>query len=153
MSSNGQVRATWGYAVQGTPPPLLAVALHSLRRNGDVPEPLADCEGEVCRWVRRLAECLKRGECCGAVIFCDDAGLASCVANKVPGIRAVAVAGIPQARQALANLGANLLAVEQNGRTFYEFKQILRLCCEQPTACCPDGVARVLQELDGHAHR
>jgi hypothetical protein len=132
---------------------MLAVALRSLQRDGTPPVSFAPCQGEPCRWVRGIAECLARGECCGAVLFCGDAGLACCVANKVPGIRAAAVVTVPQARQALTKLGANLLAVEQDGRTFFEFKQILRLCCAQSVACCPPGVACVLEELDGHAHR
>jgi hypothetical protein len=132
---------------------MLLVALQSLRRDGIEPAPLAVCQGEPCRWVRQIAECLLQGECCGAVLFCYDAGLASCVANKVPGVRAASVASIPQAEQALTRLGANLLSVEQVGRTFYEFKQILRLCCTRPAVCCPPGIACILQELDGHAHR
>lgn len=153
MSTNGAVRKPWGFAVDGPPAPLLAVALHTVRRNGVRPEPLADGDGDTCRWVRRLAECLARGECAGAVVFCQDACLACCVANKVPGIRAAAVASIPQARLALTRLGANLVAVEQAGRTYYEFKEILRLCCAQHDVCCPPGLACVLEELDGHAHR
>lgn len=132
---------------------MLGVALNSLRREVAEPRPMAECNGEPCRWVRQIAQCLASGECHGAVLFCDDAGLACCVANKVPGIRAVAVHTIPQARQALANLGANLLVMEQDGRTFFEFKQVLRLCCTQSAGGCPPGVACVLQELDGHAHR
>jgi hypothetical protein len=153
MNGNGRAQAGWGLATQGAAHPMLLVALQSLRREGIEPASLAACKGEPCRWMRRIAECLVRGECGGAIVFCDDVGLACCVANKVPGVRAAAVASIPQARQALDRLGANFLTVEQAGRTFYEFKQILRLCCSQPAVCCPPGIACVLQELDGHAHR
>jgi hypothetical protein len=152
MDGNGRQPAGWGYAVEGNPSTMLEVALRSLRRQGAEPRALPSCNGEACVWVRDLAECLTRGECRGAVLFCDDAGLACCVANKVPGVRAVAVAGIGPALRALHVLGANLLVVEMAGRTYYECRELLRLCREHPLVC-PPGIACVLQELDGHAHR
>jgi hypothetical protein len=88
-----------------------------------------------------------------AVLFCDDAGLACCVANKVPGVRAAAVWTVARANRALHQLGANLLIAETAGLTFYECRELLRLCCDCTPAPCPPGVACVLEELDGHAHR
>ena len=89
------------------------------------------CGRAACRWAQAVAECVARGECCGGVVFCDDPGLVCCVANKVPGLRAVAVATVGQAARATLTLGANLLAVEMPGRTFFEMRQILRtLCCD-----------------------
>jgi ribose 5-phosphate isomerase RpiB len=85
------------------------------------------------------------------VLFCRDACLACCVANKVPGVRAAAVWTVGQATRALDQLGANLLAVEMADRTYFECKELLRLCCAG--SACPPGVACILQELDGHAHR
>ena len=58
---------------------------------------------------------------------------------------------VTQAARALEQLGANLLVVEMAGRTYFECKEILRLCGDG--AACPPGVACILQELDGHAHR
>ena len=100
-----------------------------------------------------MADCLAKGECGGAVLFCDDAGMACCIANKVPGVRAVVANNIAQAEQALTRLAPNLLIVEPAGRTFYEFKQLLRMCCECNGSNCSPSIACVLQELDGHAHR
>jgi hypothetical protein len=152
MAVNGQTRAGWGYAVEGKPTPVLEVALRGLRRQGAEPRVMPQCNGESCTWVRDVAACLASGECRTAVLFCTDAGLACCVANKVPGVRAVAVDGVGQAVRALRNLGANLLVVEMAGRTYYECRELLRLCREHPSAC-PPGLACVLEELDGHAHR
>jgi hypothetical protein len=151
MNGDGRASTGWGYAVEGKPTTMLDVAVRSLRRQGAEPRVLPPCDGESCIWVRDLATCLASGECRTAVLFCTDAGLACCVANKVPGVRAVAVEGVAQAARALRNLGANLLVVEMAGRTYYECRELLRLCQEYPTAC-PPGLACVLRELDGHAH-
>jgi ribose 5-phosphate isomerase RpiB len=87
------------------------------------------------------------------VLFCHDPGLVCCVANKLPGLRAAAVLTVAQAARATLQLGANLVAVEMPGRTFFEVRQILRTVCLSPAIACPAGVACTLQELDGHAHR
>jgi hypothetical protein len=149
MSGNGRKPAGWAYAVEGKPSTMLEIALRSVRQQ---PRPLPECNGEACVWVRDVAACLARGDCRVVVLFCTDAGLACCVANKVPGVRAVAVEGVGQAVRALQSLGANLLVVEMAGRTYYECRELLRLCREHPSAC-PPGLACVLEELDGHAHR
>src|SRR5437660_12206987 len=153
MSGNGQTGCVWGYAVEGTPSAMLQVALRSVCRNGARPEPLPECNGDACGWVLQVAECLRSGRCRAAVLFCSDTGLACCVANKVPGVRAAAVWTVAQAGRALGQLGANLLVVETAGRTFYECKELLRLCCDREPTPCPEGLACVLKELDGHAHR
>jgi hypothetical protein len=153
MSGNGQVRPAWGCGIEGKPSAMLQAALRTLRRNGGQPQELPACDGPACDWVRRVAECLRNGTCQVAVVFCEDAGLACCVANKVPGVRAAAVWTVAQANRALDGLGANLLVVETAGRTFYECKELLRLCRDRAPGRCPPGVACVLEVLDGHAHR
>jgi hypothetical protein len=150
---NGQAGPYWGCAVEGKPATMLQAALRSLDREGARPQSLPECNGDSCSWVRRIAECLRNGSCRTAVLFCEDPGVACCVANKVKGVRAVAVWSLPQARRAVEHLGANLLVVETAGRTYYEFREFLRLCCQRMPAACPPGVACVLEELDGHAHR
>jgi hypothetical protein len=151
MNGNGQTVAGWGYAVEGQPSTMLQVALRAVHRNGNQPQTLPECNGETCDWVRRVAECLRSGRCRTAVLFCRDACLGCCIANKVPGVRAAAVWTVVQAARALEQLGANLLVVEMAERTYFECKEMLRLCCDG--AACPPGVACILQELDGHAHR
>src|SRR5262245_41324658 len=153
MSGNEQADSCWGCAIEGKPATMLQIALRSLAREGASPQPLPECNGDSYSWVRRVAECLQSGHCRTAVLFCGDPGLACCVANKVPGVRAAAVWTVAQAERAVDQLGANLLVVEMAGRTYYEFRELLRLCCSRTPAACPPGVACVLQELDGHAHR
>jgi hypothetical protein len=151
MNGNGQTGPGWGYAVEGRPSMMLQVALRAVHRNGHQPQPLPECNGEACGWVRQVAECLRSGRCRTAVLFCRDACLACCVANKVPGVRAAAVWTVRQAARALEQLGANLLVVEMADRTYFECKELLRLCCDG--GVCPPAIACVLEELDGHAHR
>lgn len=151
MNGNGHSAMGWGYAVEGRPSLMLQVALRAVQRNGHSPQVLPECKGETCDWVRRVAECLRSGHCRTAVLFCRDGCLSCCIANKVPGVRAAAVATVEQAMRALEQLGANLLIVEMAERTYFECKEILRLCGEG--AVCPPGLACILQEMDGHAHR
>ena len=154
MSANGRSAVAegcqvWGVA-QDRPYPMVEFVLRILAREQAPVRQLA-CHGAECDWARAIAECVARGECCGGVVFCEDPGLTCCVANKVPGLRAVAVTTVAQAARATRTLGANLLAVEMPGRTFFEVRQILRTLGTAANAC-PPGVACTLEELDGHAH-
>jgi hypothetical protein len=144
--------ATWGYG-QERPFPVVQTAVQALDREGVALKELPAQEGLVCRWAKALAECVGRGECQGGVIFCTDPGLICCVANNVAGLRAVPVTTVSQAARATLSLGANLLAVELPGRTFFEVRQILRTVCACDGPACPSPVAETLKELDGHAHR
>jgi hypothetical protein len=152
MNGNGRAVAGWGYAVEGRPSTMLQAALRAAHRNGERPQPLPECDGEPCAWIRQVAECLRSGQCRTAVVFCRDACLACCVANKVPGVRAAVVWTVRHTARALEQLGANLLVVEMADRTYFECKEMLRLC-GAGAAACPPEVACVLEELDGHAHR
>jgi len=146
-------RSTWGFA-QDRAYPQVASAVQALRRGGWVLKEMPSRgQGALCSWSRVLAECVGRGECQGGVVFCVDPGLACCVANKVAGLRAVAVATIAQAAQALLTLDPNFVAVEMPGRTFFEIQHMIRCLCGSAARTCPEGVACTLQELDGHAHR
>ena len=142
---------TWGYA-QDHPHPFVQSAVRSLERDGlSLWELPAAGDALPCRWARSLAECVARGECAGGVLFCSDPGLVCCVANKLSGLRAVAVSTVQGAARAALALAPNLVAVEMPGRTFYELRQIVRLLCSGGRAC-PPGVACTLGELDGHPH-
>lgn len=143
----------WGVA-QDRPYPVVASVINGLARDGIPVKELKTAPAEnASGWARELGACIVRGECLGGVCFCEDPGLVCCVANKVAGIRAVAVASAAHATRASRTLGVNLAAVEMSGRTFFEIRQILKTLCSSSSHVCPDGVACTLQELDGHAHR
>ena len=88
----------------------------------------------------------------GRVLFCQDAALDCCLANK-GGLRAAAVSNAVQAGRALKAMGANLIVVEVPGRTFFEIRQILRTAAGAGAPVCPPEVARFILEIEGHAHR
>jgi ribose 5-phosphate isomerase RpiB len=145
--------ARWACA-QERPYEHVRSALLALQREGvSLRELKVQERASACRWAQAVAECVGRGDCQGGVVFCDDAGLLCCVANKIAGLRAAVANTVDQAARATLTLGANLLAVEMTGRTFFEVRQILRICCSATGPACPPGVACVLKELDGHAHR
>ena len=144
---------SWGQA-QDRPYPQVQSALRAVEREGMVVGELpAAREASPESWARNLAECLAQGPYRGGIGFCSDPGLVCCIANKVVGVRAVAVTNVAQAARAVRTLAANLLAVEMPGRTFFEVRQILRLLRESQDQPCPPGVARILKELEDHAHR
>jgi ribose 5-phosphate isomerase RpiB len=145
--------AAWGIA-QERPHPLVRSAVESLARDGlSVRALQPEAKETPCRWAQAIAECIARGECRGGVVFCDDGGLVCCVANKVSGLRAAAAASVAQAARAVQTLGANLVAIELAGRTFFEVRQILRTVCAAGEPTCPPSVATTLGELEAHAHR
>jgi ribose 5-phosphate isomerase RpiB len=155
--TNGRAAAplalrVWGHG-QDRPYPLLGAALQAVRREGIPVTDLPSANGSAASWAKAVAQCVTDGSCCGGVVFCDDPGLICCVANKVTGLRAVPVATVNQAARATLTLGANLLAVEMPGRTFFEMRQIIRILCCGDGPNCPEVVAGLLRELDGHAHR
>lgn len=142
----------WGQG-QERPYPLVESAVRAVARDGVPVTELPACGSSADRWAKAVAECVAAGTCCGGVVFCDDPGLVCCIANKVAGLRAVPVVTVGQAARATLTLGANLLAVEMPGRTFFEIKQILRIACACDAPVCPPGVACTLREVEADAHR
>ena len=151
-AANGAKAAagTWGYA-QERPDALVDSGVRALERDGLRFAALRLSTPASPAWPKEIAATLVRSEHPGVVAFCTDAGLVCCVANKLSGVRAVPIANVAQATRARANLGANLLAIELPGPTFFELRQIVRAACKG--GACPENVAAALKELDGHAHR
>jgi hypothetical protein len=145
--------ALWGFA-QAQPSTLVTSVVRAVKRDGLALHELTPAQRESpCRWAQAVASCIAEGVCRGGIVFCQDGGLICCVANKLPGLRAVPVGSVAQAGRATRTLGANLVAVDLPGPTFYELRQILRTICLGGDPACPPGVACTLGELDGHAHR
>ncbi len=145
-------RGSWGYG-SDRDYGILKAAIQTIIRNGVVLQSFLACpEDNLCQWAKEVAAWVGAGECRGGCLFCADPGLICCVANKVPGVRAVGVTTVRQAARATLTVGANLLVIEMPGRTFFELRQILQMAADIPRSECPSEVAKVLGELDGHAH-
>lgn len=127
-------------------------ALASLDREGIVLTPWQPKGASLPAWAWSLGLLVKQGQPPRGVALVQDAALVCCVAGKVTGVRAAAVASVPQASRALTTMSANLLAVETPGRTLFELKQILRAAATTRAEVSED-LNQVLKELDGHAHR
>ena len=145
------VSGRWGYA-QERPDAAVEAAIKALERDGValVALDLAPAAGTA--WARAMAKILTQTDGLGGIAFCSNPGLACCIANKVAGIRAAAVGDSAQAERVRKTFAANLLAIESPGRTFFEYRQIVKAIAGGQTTC-PSDVAAILQELDGHAHR
>ena len=143
----------WGY-VQERPDSMVGSVMQSLKREGMNLSELSrgTCQSptsdSACGLARHVAQCVGRGDFRGAIVFCHDPGLVSCVANKVKEIRAVAIASTSQAGKAVKGLGANFLALEIGKQTFFELRQIMRGVCGEAVGC-PESVAGFLKELEG----
>lgn len=155
MNANGRnpvpnASALWAFG-QDRPHPYVAAAVKSLLREGLAVRE-TNLKGAPCVWAKGVAEEVAAGTLAGAVLFCEVPCIVACVANKVPGVRAVMVSTVGQAALATLELAANVLVVEMPGRTFYEVKQFLRMLHGSKPDLVPI-LAHTLQELDGRAHR
>jgi len=148
MQAETTEAGSWGWAEE-TPNGVVNAAVQALTREGTKFVALSRIVDPIA-WSRETADAIAATEIAGSVVFCGEPELVVCVANKVSGLRAAAVTGVRQATRARQKLGANLLAVEMPGRTMFEIRQILK---QAVGSVCPEPLARVLQELDGHAHR
>ena len=112
-------------------------------------------DGVILTWVegaaRTMAQTVVRDELRG-ILFAVDGSVTCCLTNKVAGVRALVASNAMQVKRVKKALGPNLFVVETADRTFFELRQLLRAITTGDDAC-PAEVARVLQELDGHAHR
>jgi ribose 5-phosphate isomerase RpiB len=149
VTNESNARNSWSIA-QEKPYPLVQAALGQLAREG-LSFVAVTVDGEFAECVRKLAQAVARREWHGSVIFCSDAALAACIANKSSGIRAAVPATPAQAKRVRETLSANVVAVEMPGRTMFEICQIVREATRG--GACPENVAKILTELDGHAHR
>ena len=100
---------------------------------------------------RKWAEAVLQGYA-GGIVFCANAAIVVCVANKVAGVRAASIINAKQAARVQTGLAANLYAIEMPGPTFFEVRHMLKTIIGE-AARCPEEIAKILKELDGHAHR
>ena len=61
-----------------------------------------------------------------------------CLANRLPGVRAVAGADAPAVATAAAAVGANVLVADPDAGTFFQLKQIVTEFCRCGVRPCPE---------------
>jgi hypothetical protein len=147
----GVSMGTWGIAVEA-PSPVVAAAIQALLQDGRMLTVMEYVRGDVVDWIRSIAHQVVQRQAPGAVVVSEQPSLAACIANKVPGMRAASVSQTSEIGALKAVLSPNLFALTAAGRTFFELRQMLKLATASPPAC-PESTAKVLKELDGHAHR
>lgn len=147
-----QMTGKWAFASEGRLPVALQTALAALGRDGLTPELLTNVPVATPQGIRGLAASILDGRFARVVIGTKEAALVVCLANKMNGIRAAAVDSVHQAENALRSIGVNLLVIDPTARTYFELRQILRLCATW-SAACPMEFASQLEELGAHAHR
>lgn len=141
--------ASWRWT-QDKPDAIVAAALASLAREKIAPAAWSLPTGKP--WLQALLEGLKKSTAGGSLVFCGDPALVACLANKLAGVRAANVNNVAAAGQALKSLGANVLAIESPGRTFFELRQMIKAAWGTVPACPPE-VTAALKEALGHADR
>jgi hypothetical protein len=142
-------QGTWCY-VQEKHDAMIIPAIKALECDGNTLTPL-DITSPSGSWARKAAETILARHL-GGIVFCTDPASACCVANKIAGMRAAAVVNTAQVVRAKKSFGPNLFAIEMPGRTFFEVRQMLKAIVTGDTRC-PEEIATLLMELDGHAHR
>ena len=145
-------QGAWCFA-QEKPDAMIRSSIKALERDGISLTPLeiSASSASSASWARSIAEAVLTNYI-GGIAFCADPATVCCIANKVSGMRAASVLSVAQVMSSQKNLGANLFAIESPGPTFFQVRQMLKaIVADKPT--CPDDIAKVLKELDGHAHR
>ena len=74
----------------------------------------------------RAVNAVCRGEAGGAVVFSDRPEMTACLANRNASVRAAVVVDASGVAAAVRNIGANVLCVAPDGRSYFELRNILR---------------------------
>ncbi|GIW79720.1 MAG: hypothetical protein KatS3mg105_1527 [Gemmatales bacterium] len=150
-TANGTKRAATGIALAcDSRFSQMSAVLVALKRENIEFAQVATLAGSIAEQAHSFAEQLASELFQAVAIVCDNAGLACCIANKVRRVRAVAVASVNEVAKALSSFGANYFALDVEGRTFFELKQMLKTIAAAKNANCPVPVQRLLEEIDAH---
>lgn len=87
----------------------------------------------------RIAERLKDDGFLGAIVTSHPAA-AVCLANRLPGVRAIAPARPESVLPECKDVGANVLVIDPAGRGFFQVKQMIREFCLSGRHECPKSL-------------
>ncbi|HVX59290.1 MAG TPA: hypothetical protein VHC19_01765 [Pirellulales bacterium] len=111
---------------------IAGVTIERLTRVG-----LAPVVGELC-------EAVSKGGKLG-LLLTNETAAALCLANRRPGVRAVAATSIAATPRAVRSVGANLLTVDPAGRTMFEMQRIISQFVAGAPYACPAELAKELE--------
>ena len=94
---------------------------------------------------RELAEELAKGQTL-AVMLTSRPAIAMCVANRLPGVRAVLATDAAATAKATASIGANLLVISPRTISFFLLKQLIREFRSSGVRQCP-GPEELIRHL------
>lgn len=135
LQANQKTAASrWVYAVLACSGPAEG-AVQAIVRQGTALSPIA--ARDPADAIRACAGGLANGTVCGALLFCDDAALVACAANKRTGVRASVAESPSQVARAMRSLAANVLVIEPSGKTLHELRNIVRAFCHAKAARRP----------------
>ncbi len=92
----------------------------------------------------RFAALLDDGPLLGAIVTSHPAP-AICLANRLPGVRAVAPATPADVARDAKAVGANLIVINPAGRGIFQTKQMIREFCSNGPRECPPALAQRLK--------
>jgi hypothetical protein len=110
-----------------------ALAAGLARENLTVERTTFDC---IIAAVDHIAAEVARPNTFGAILT-PHTSAALCLANRLPGIRAVSGRDAPSVATAATAVGANVLAVDSDFGTFFQLKQIVSEFCRCGVRPCP----------------
>lgn len=139
-------------AQEGRPPLMLTVALQALQRTGVEYNCQRIPEEDSWEWILcRLGE-IPLGKWRRVLLFCRDAEAACCLANKIRGVQAIYAPRVHALKRALIAVAPQVIVLDPEGWTYYELREVLRLC-QGSVAVEPPPLVRLIQEHERHAHR
>jgi len=150
----GQAKGTLAVVMDTTLPEMRAVRAMLDRRGGlaEVIEPVGGRSGLPAA-TRRLCGRIARREVGKGVLFCQDAAVPVCIANKHNGVRAALGGDLPAVEEACRELGINVLVIEYPRQTTYLMAQMIDRLVKGPTAARPEIGAgiEVIEQGGGRA--
>ena len=113
-------------------------AVDDLTRTGGV-EMARQLVGTIKEAVETAVSGLCRAETAGVVIFASNPERVVCLANRNCRIRAAAVADIQALKSARCQIGANLICIDPEGRSYFELRRLLQELTTGEPPQVPDG--------------
>ena len=86
--------------------------------------------GSVHEAVEQAVSAICRGESLGAAVFSEQADAIVCRANRNPKVRGAVVTDVKHLDAARRDLGANLIGIQPQGKSYFELRNIARVFSE-----------------------